>query len=310
MLEVNQLYKQYGTIKAVQELSFTIKTGEVVGLLGANGAGKSTTMNMLCGCLPPSGGSVHCKGIDMIAKPIEAKRHIGYLPEIPPLYSDMTVTEQLRFAARLRGLERRQIPREIERVSDMTNICDMSRRMVKQLSKGYRQRVGMAQALIGKPEILVFDEPAAGLDPKQIKDIRELIKRLKEEHTIIISSHILAEIASVCSRLLIMNRGELLTDSSPEDLSREYGDTNKIRILSKGNEEMIVSALNGLDGLKDFSLRQSPRPGLWDIELEPEQNRDIRTELFFRFADKSCPIIEMKSGEASLEELFLRLTTQ
>ncbi len=309
MLKADRLTKWYGNVLSADSLDFIIEAGEVVGLLGANGAGKSTTMNMLSGCMPPSSGSVSISGIDMLQHPLEARRLIGYLPEIPPLYPDMKVEEQLAFAASLRSVEKRERKREIERVCELTNITDMRRRMVKQLSKGYRQRVGMAQALIGSPQLLIFDEPTAGLDPKQILDIRKLIGNLKKEHTIIISSHILAEISSVCSRLLIMKEGKIVADSSPEELGRAHSGGQQIEARVRGTEEAIRKAIVSINGVLSVGISESPEPGFSDLFIVSEKECDIREQLFNALALASCPAVSLRTSRPSLEEMFIRLTT-
>jgi ABC-2 type transport system ATP-binding protein len=292
----------------VDSLNFSIARGEVVGLLGANGAGKSTTMNMLTGCIPPSSGEVVVSGCSMAEDPIQAKRHIGYLPEIPPLYVDMTVNEQLVFAAQLRSLDKNLRRAELDRVCELANITDMRRRMIKQLSKGYRQRVGLAQALIGSPELLILDEPTAGLDPRQIIDMRQLIQRLRERHTIIISSHILAEIASVCTRLLIMKNGRLVADSSPEQLGNAHAGSNQLALRIKGNPGQVRTVLASIQGILEIRLDHSPEPGYSDVLVGMEDGRDLRERLFFALAEASCPAVMIKPATPTLEEIFIRLT--
>ncbi len=312
MLTASRLTKQYGNVISANSLDFTIQKGEVVGLLGANGAGKSTTMNMLTGCIPPSSGEVIVFGSNMGEDPIQAKRHIGYLPEIPPLYADMSVNEQLMFVAQLRSLGKGQRNSEIDRVCELVNITDMRKRMIKQLSKGYRQRVGMAQALIGSPQLLILDEPTAGLDPKQIMDMRQLILSLKEQHTIIISSHILAEISSVCTRLLIMKNGKLVADSSPEQLGNAHAGGNQLALRIKGSTQRVRTVLATVRGIPELQVEESPEPGYSDavVSLEGglETGMDIRETIFFALAGASCPAVMIKSTKPTLEEIFIRLT--
>ncbi len=308
MLSALNLTKQYGNVLSADSLTFTIEKGEVVGLLGANGAGKSTTMNMITGCIPPSSGTVMVFGHDLHQDPIPAKRHIGYLPEIPPLYTDMTVTEQLRFACALRSVTKSARRSEVDRVCELVNIGDMRKRMIRQLSKGYRQRVGMAQALVGSPELLIFDEPTAGLDPKQIIDIRQLILKLKESHTIILSSHILAEITSVCTRLLIMKGGKLVADSTPEQLGNAHAGGNQVELRVKGGEEQVRPLLAAIPGVAEFILEASPEPGCVDVLVTAQQGKDLREAIFLALAAASCPAVMMRPAKPTLEEIFIRLT--
>lgn len=312
MLTATKLTKRYGNAISVDSLAFTIEKGEVVGLLGANGAGKSTTMNMLTGCIPPTSGEVVVSGHSMAEDPIRAKRHIGYLPEIPPLYADLSVNEQLMFVAQLRSLDKSLQSGELDRVCELANITDMRKRMIKQLSKGYRQRVGMAQALIGSPQLLILDEPTAGLDPKQIIDMRQLILSLKDQHTIIISSHILAEISSVCTRLLIMKNGKLVADSSPEQLGNTHAGGNQLAMRIKGSTQQIQTALATVQGITEILVDDSPEPGYSDAVVSLEGNLeaglDIREAIFFALAGVSCPAVMIKSTKPTLEEIFIRLT--
>ena len=308
MLTATNLTKQYGSLVSADSLNFTIEKGEVVGLLGANGAGKSTTMNMITGCMPPSSGTVTVFGQDIHEEPISAKRHIGYLPEIPPLYTDMTVTEQLMFACALRAVEKSVRKSEIDRVCELVNIGDMRRRMIKQLSKGYRQRVGMAQALVGSPELLILDEPTAGLDPKQIIDIRQLILKLKERHTIILSSHILAEITSVCTRLLIMKGGKLVADSTPEQLGNAHGGGNQLELRVRGSAEAVRPVIAAIPGIAELQVEESPEPGCVDVLVTAGEGIDLREALFFALAAASCPAVMMKPAKPTLEEIFIKLT--
>jgi ABC-2 type transport system ATP-binding protein len=326
MLTASKLTKRYGNVISADSLDFTIDKGEIVGLLGANGAGKSTTMNMLTGCIPPSSGEVVVFGSNMAEDPIQAKRHIGYLPEIPPLYADMSVNEQLMFVAQLRSLDKNLRRSELDRVCELANITDMRKRMIKQLSKGYRQRVGLAQAMIGSPQLLILDEPTAGLDPRQIMDMRQLILSLKDQHTIIISSHILAEISSVCTRLLIMKNGKLVADSSPERLGNAHEGGNQLALRIKGSPQRIRAALETVQGITELKIDDSPEPGYTDalVSLEggPETGvdvketgvafgktgDDIRESIFFALASASCPAVMIKSTKPTLEEIFIRLT--
>ena len=308
MLTATNLTKQYGGFLSADSLSFTIGKGEVVGLLGANGAGKSTTMNMLTGCLSPSSGTVTVCGHNLLDDPRSAKRHVGYLPEIPPLYTDMTVYEQLLFAARLRSVKSTQRESEIDRVCELTNITDVRKRLITQLSKGYRQRVGLAQSLIGSPQLLVLDEPTAGLDPKQILDMRNLILVLKEKHTLLISSHILAEIASVCTRLLILKKGKLVADATPQQLGDAFAGGNQLELRVKGTTERVLAVLAPLPGITQVRAQASPQPGYADVSLLAPPDPQWRAELFMALAQAACPAIMIKPANPTLEDVFIELT--
>jgi ABC-2 type transport system ATP-binding protein len=322
MLTATRLTKRYGNIISADSLDFTIEKGEIVGLLGANGAGKSTTMNMLSGCIPPSSGEVVVFGSNMAEDPIQAKRHIGYLPEIPPLYADMSVNEQLTFVAQLRSLGKSACRAELDRVCELANITDMRKRMIKQLSKGYRQRVGMAQAMIGSPPLLILDEPTAGLDPKQILDMRQLILSLKDRHTIIISSHILAEISTVCTRLLILKSGKLVADSSPEQLGNAHAGGNQLALRIKGSTQRVRMVLAAVKGVSELLVEDSPEPGYTDATISMSSSLDIpdgslgnkdgsidiREAIFFALAEAACPAVMIKSTKPTLEDIFIRLT--
>ncbi|MEO8408967.1 MAG: ABC transporter ATP-binding protein [Propionivibrio sp.] len=307
MLTATDLSKRYGSFIAADALTFTIGKGEVIGLLGTNGAGKSTTMNLLTGCLPPSSGTVTICGHNLHDEPLRAKRHIGYLPEIPPLYMDMSVDEQLTFAARLRRVDKTLLRAEIDRVCELANVTDVRRRLIEQLSKGYRQRVGLAQALVGSPELLILDEPTAGLDPKQILDMRELIATLRERHTIVISSHILAEIASLCSRLLILKQGRLVADATPEQLGQAHGG-GQLQVRVKASVERAREVVAAVSGVTDLQAHASPEAGYADVLVGGLDNSEQRAALSMALAQAGCPAVMIKPAGATLEEVFIRLT--
>ncbi len=307
MIEVRGLTKRYGQKTAVDGLSFTIERGQVVGFLGPNGAGKSTTMNMITGYLCASAGSAHVDGIDMLENPRAAKRKIGYLPEIPPVYPDLTVEEQLRFAYRLRGLSG-NMSHAVAEACAMTRIGDVRKRLIKNLSKGYRQRVGLAQALLGAPDVLILDEPTVGLDPKQIMEIRDVIRNLGKKHTIILSSHILSEISAVCSRVLVLRSGKLVADDSPEHLAEIMSGGRRLKARIAGPQAEVLQTLRGLLGVRGCESDQSPEEGAFDYTIEAEERVDIRKPLFFELAQKGFPILQLGSAELSLEEIFLQLT--
>ena len=307
VLVATSLGKCYGDTASVDGVGFTIGQGDVVGLLGANGAGKSTLMNMLTGCLSPSGGAVSVCGHDMSVAPREAKRQIGYLPEIPPLYLDMQVREQLAFAADLRSVAKTARQAEIDRVCVLTDISDVRPRLIRQLSKGYRQRVGLAQALIASPPLLILDEPTAGLDPKQIMDFRALITTLGRQHTILISSHILTEITSVCTRLFVMRKGRLVADSTPAQLANAHEGGQQIELRVSGNQEPIRAALAGVGGAQLLELNASVEAGCWDASVAIDTDCDPRAAISMALAQAGCPVLMMRPAKATLEDVFMRL---
>lgn len=308
MIEVTNLVKRYGDHTAVDHLSFHIEKGKIYGFLGPNGAGKSTTMNMITGYIASTEGKVVIDGHDILEEPEEAKKCIGYLPEQPPLYFDMTVLEYMKFAADLKKIPRKERESMIEEVMDMVKITDMKNRLIKNLSKGYRQRVGLAQAILGYPEVIILDEPTVGLDPKQIIEIRSLIKELKKKHTVILSSHILSEVSAVCDYVLIISHGRLVASDTPDNLSRLAEGSNTLNMLIKGEKEMIENGLKEIDKVKETELGSNEEEGVWNVSVSTEEQEDIREEVFLKMAELHCPILEMKSKKVSLEEIFLELT--
>lgn len=308
MIEVTNLVKRYGDHTAVDHLSFQIEKGKIYGFLGPNGAGKSTTMNMITGYIASTEGKVIIDGHDILEEPEEAKKCIGYLPEQPPLYFDMTVLEYMKFAADLKKISRKERESMIEEVMDMVKITDMKNRLIKNLSKGYRQRVGLAQAILGYPEVIILDEPTVGLDPKQIIEIRSLIKELKKKHTVILSSHILSEVSAVCDYVLIVSHGRLVASDTPDNLSRLAEGSNTLNMLIKGEKELIENGLKEIDKVKETELGFNEEEGVWNVSVSTEEQEDIREEVFLKMAELHCPILEMKSKKVSLEEIFLELT--
>jgi ABC-2 type transport system ATP-binding protein len=315
MVEVSNLVRHYGTHVAVDHASFTIKKGEIVGFLGPNGAGKSTTMNILTGYLSATEGTVQIGGVDIVEHAAETKKKIGYLPENPPLYPDMTVGEYLSFVGEIKNIPKIEKKDKISAIMETVGISDVSGRLIKNLSRGYKQRVGLAQAMIGDPEILVLDEPTAGLDPKQILEIRELIAGLGKEHTIILSSHILPEVSAVCKRVLIMNRGGIVADDTPENLARRILGGSRILLRVDGSVGAVKSALQGIPSVQSLEFRESPESGTCELiaaasnETEATDT-DIRRDLFHALSKASLPILLMRSQDMSLEEIFLNLTTK
>lgn len=306
MIEVRHLTKRYGAHLAVDDLSFTVEAGKIYGLLGPNGAGKSTTMNIITGCLAASEGEVIVNGHDIFEEPVAAKKCVGYLPEIPPVYTDMTVDEYLRFIAEAKDVPAKARKAQLEEIVESTGLTDVRGRLINNLSKGYRQRVGIAQALVGNPEIVILDEPTVGLDPKQIIEIRDLIRTLGQKHTVILSSHILSEVSAVCDSVMIIAHGKLVANGTPEELTRLFAGDQEIHMEFKGGEGAVRSALGALNNaaVADIVCEN----GVTRATLRPENGADIREAVFRACAKADLPILEMHTEQASLEEIFLELT--
>lgn len=306
MIEVQNLTKHYGDKKAVNGISFTANDGEILGFLGPNGAGKSTTMNMLTGYISSTGGKALIDGVDILENPIKAKRNIGYLPELPPLYMDMTVKEYLNF---IYDLKKCKLPR----VSHLKDICGLVKidhvynRLIRNLSKGYRQRVGLAQALVGNPPVLILDEPTVGLDPSQIIEIRTLIKKLGKNHTVILSSHILSEVQAVCDKIIVINEGRIVADDTETALSDKLTGAHILTAKIEGDVETVQKLTLSIEGV-EVCKEINERDGVHEYRIESDEGVDIRRELFKKMANADCPILELKSAEMSLEDIFLKLT--
>lgn len=310
MIEVKNLVKRYGNHAAVNDLSFTVETGKVVGFLGPNGAGKSTTMNMITGYIAPTEGEVLIDGIDIMDEPELAKKNIGYLPEIPPLYPDLKVREYLSFVAELKKVSKKDRDIEVHKIMSKTKTLDVSERLIKHLSKGYKQRVGLAGAMMGNPDILILDEPTVGLDPSQIIEMRELIRELSKNHTVLLSSHIMQEISAVCDEIIIINEGKMITKDTPENITKKMVDTNGVHVVVKGDKTKLKEALRTISGIKNVSYDNDK-----DIEEDTTgltiycaEDEDIRVDLFYALAKAECPLIEMNKLDTSLEDAFLALT--
>lgn len=308
MIEVRNLVKKYGSHMAVNHLNFTIEKGKIYGFLGPNGAGKSTTMNMITGYIASTEGEILIDGHNILEEPEEAKKKIGYLPEIPPLYVDMTVSEYLKFVAELKSIPKEKRSGNINEVMSTTKLQSVKDRLIKNLSKGYRQRVGLAQALLGYPEIIILDEPTVGLDPKQIIEIRDLIKSLGNKHTVILSSHILSEVSAVCDHVLIIDKGKLVASDTPENLSKVMAGANSLELTVKGKEEVIRKALDMVENIEELVYHQSMIKDACDFTVKIAGNQDVRENIFFALAEVKCPILKMQSSNMSLEEVFLKLT--
>lgn len=309
MISVKNLTKKYGNITALDNVSFSVKKGEVVGFLGPNGAGKSTAMNIITGYLSSTSGSVKIDDFDILDEPTQAKKRIGYLPEIPPLYPDMTVNEYLDFIYELKGATQKK-KAHFNEICELTRITAVRGRLIKNLSKGYRQRVGIAQTLVGNPPVLILDEPTVGLDPKQIIEMRTLIKKLGEHHTVILSSHILSEVQAVCGRIIVLNNGKLVADDRAEQLGQNLGSGSSIVLRAAGADKDIQALLNSVKSVKYFSKSESPSDGVQEYSVTLNSAENAREEIFFAFAAKRVPIIEMKTAEYSLEDVFMSLVNK
>lgn len=306
MIEVKNLVKKYGDHTAVDHLSFTVEKGQIYGFLGPNGAGKSTTMNIMTGYLGATDGEVLINGHDILKEPEAAKKSIGYLPELPPLYMDMTVMEYLKFSAELKKIKKEDREAEIEKALKLVKLADVQDRLIKSLSKGYKQRVGLAQAILGFPEIIILDEPTVGLDPKQIIEIRELIRELAKEHTVILSSHILAEIREVCDYIMIISKGKLVASDTPEHLEELMNGSDTIHIETRAEEETVREILSGLEDIEDVTYIQENE--ILKAEVKTKERKDIREAIFSAFAEAQCPLLTLQKTTVSLEEVFLELT--
>ena len=307
MIEVKNLVKKYGNHTAVDHLNFTIEEGHVYGFLGPNGAGKSTTMNIMTGYLGATEGEVLINGHDILKEPEEAKKQIGYLPELPPLYMEMTVREYLEFVAELKGIAKNKREESINEVEKMVKIWEVENRLIRNLSKGYRQRVGLAQAVLGFPKIIILDEPSVGLDPKQIIEIRELIRQLAKKHTVILSSHILAEVREVCDYILIISKGKLVASDTPDNLERNLGDSDLIEIETKASPDEVRRILETVDGIRSISTKYLENGITW-AQIQEKKNTDIREKVFQAFAQNHQPLLKLNPLQVSLEDVFMELT--
>lgn len=308
MIEISNLVKKYGDHVAVDNLSLTIEPGKIYGLLGPNGAGKSTTMNILTGYIGATSGTVKINGYDILNQPEEAKKCVGYLPELPPLYMDMTVAEYLKFVAELKKIEKMKRKEMINDAMEMTGVSDVSERLIKNLSKGYRQRVGFAQAVLGYPQIIILDEPTVGLDPKQIIEIRELIKKLGENHTVILSSHILTEISAVCDHVFIISKGKLVASDATENLINLMSTEQNIDIIAKCDEAVARQVIENVSDVKEVKFEQPEEDDTVKFVVRAQKGCDIREGLFKAFCDRNITLLEMHSAVKSLEDVFLELT--
>lgn len=307
MIEVKNLTKRYGKHLAVDDLSLTVEKGQIYGFLGPNGAGKSTTMNIMTGYLGATSGEVLINGHDILREPQEAKKCIGYLPEQLPLYMEMTVWEYLNFAAELKKIPKDEVKKQIEKVAKLTRLEEVQNRLIHNLSKGYKQRVGLAQAILGFPEIIILDEPTVGLDPKQIIEIRELIRTLAKNHTVILSSHILAEVREVCDYIMIIAKGKLVASDTPENLENLMSGTGHVELEAKTSMEKARAILKEIPQISKAEYQEETKESV-TVRIESEGQSDIREQLFFAFAKEGIPLLTLKLNKSTLEDIFLELT--
>lgn len=310
MIEVDQLTKRYGSVKAIDNVSFRVEKGEILGFLGPNGAGKTTTMRILTCFLPATEGTARVAGFDVFNQPMEVKRRIGYLPENPPLYNEMTVDSYLDFVARIKGVDSGDRKKRIGEVKEKVSIEDYSQTLIKNLSKGYKQRVGLAQALVHDPEVLILDEPTVGLDPNQIIEVRELIKSLSGNHTIILSTHILPEVSMTCQRVVIIANGKIAAVDTPENLTRQLQGSDRIYVEAAGPEESITGKIKEIDGVLRVESHKLDSSDAFSYSVETELRKDVRGRLARKIVEGGFDLLEMRTMSMSLEEVFLQLTTK
>jgi len=310
VIEVEQLTKRYGSVKAIDNVSFRVEKGEILGFLGPNGAGKTTTMRILTCFLPATEGTARVAGFDVFNQPMEVKRRIGYLPENPPLYNEMTVDSYLDFVARIKGVESTDRKKRIDEVKDKVSIQEYSRTLIKNLSKGYKQRVGLAQALVHDPEVLILDEPTVGLDPNQIIEVRQLIKSLSGNHTIILSTHILPEVSMTCQRVVIIAEGKIAAVDTPENLTRQLQGSDRIYVEATGPEESITGKIKEIDGVLRVESHKLDGSDAYSYSVETELKKDVRGRLARQIVESGFDLLELRTISMSLEEVFLQLTTK
>ena len=307
MIEVKNITKKYGSFTAVDNISFKIEEGEIIGLLGPNGAGKSTTMNMITGYIEPTEGEIIVNGYDISKKPKKAKAQIGYMPEGVPLYSDLTVKEFVTYMAELKKVDRKTRKEKVEKIIEQTGLKDVEKKLTRNLSRGYKQRVSMAGALVGEPKILILDEPTVGLDPKQITEIRELIKELGKTHTIIFSSHILSEVSQICNKVIIINKGKIVAIDTPENLEKKVNNNNTVYVTVEDLEQKMDSIKDKIEEIKDVKLVKENEDGTKQYVIEANGDTDLRKVIFSEFAKENITIFEMKKADITLEDAFMQL---
>ena len=307
MIELKNVTKKYGKVVAVDDMSFSIDEGEIVGLLGPNGAGKSTTMNMITGFIEQTSGEILIDGYDILRKPKKAKKEIGYMPEGVPLYTDLTVKEFVTYMAEIKKVERKTRKEKVQKIIEQTGLKDVEKKLIKNLSRGYKQRVSMAGALVGEPKILILDEPTVGLDPKQITEIRNLIKELGKKHTIILSSHILSEVSQICNKVVIINKGKIVAIDTPENLENRVANKNFVYVTVEDPENKVKNIKEKIKEIKSIKILQENEDGTKQYIIEAEGDIDLRKIIFTEFAKENIPIFEMKRADTTLEEAFMKL---
>lgn len=307
MIEVKHVTKRYGKAVAVEDISFSIKEGEIVGLLGPNGAGKSTTMNMITGFIEPTEGEIIIDGNDILKKPKKAKKQIGYMPEGVPLYTDLTVKEFVQYMAEIKQVDKKTIKEKVNEIIEQTGLKDVEKKLIKNLSRGYKQRVSMAGALVGTPKILILDEPTVGLDPKQITEIRNLIKELGKKHTIILSSHILSEVSQICNKVIIINKGKIIAIDTPENLENKVTNKNCVYVTIEDTENKVNQIKNKIKDIKKIELVAENEDGTKQYMIEAQGEVDLRKTIFSEFAKENITIFELKKADNTLEDAFMKL---
>ena len=307
MIKLENVTKNYGKFEALKGISFEIKEGEIVGLLGPNGAGKSTTMNIITGFIEQTSGTVTIDGNDILKKPKKAKKLIGYMPEGVPLYSDLTVKEFIKYMAELKGVPRKEIKEKVEKALEDAGLVEVQNKLTRNLSRGYKQRVSLAGTLVSNPKVLILDEPTVGLDPKQVAEIREVIKKLGKKHTVILSSHILSEVSQICNRVIIINKGQIVAVDTPENLEKKVTKKNLTYITVEDEENKVLSMKEKIEGIKEIKLEKVNEDGTKQYSIEAKEGLDIRKTLFSGFAKENITIFEMKQADASLEDAFMKL---
>lgn len=307
MIEVKNITKKYGNFTAVDNINFKIEEGEIIGLLGPNGAGKSTTMNMITGYIEPTEGEIIVNGYDISKKPKKAKAQIGYMPEGVPLYSDLTVKEFVTYMAELKKVDRKTRKEKVEKIIEQTGLKDVEKKLTRNLSRGYKQRVSMAGALVGEPKILILDEPTVGLDPKQITEIRALIKELGKTHTVILSSHILSEVSQICNKVIIINKGKIVAIDTPENLEKKVESNNTTYVTVEDTENKMETIKEKIPEIKEIKLIKENEDGTKQYVLESEKDVDLRKIVFNEFTKENITIFEMKKADTTLEDAFMKL---
>ena len=314
MIEVEHLIKSYGQARAVNDISFKVEKGEILGFLGPNGAGKTTTMRILTGYLPATGGTARIAGFDVFEQSMEVRKRIGYLPETPPLYTDMTVEEYLSFVARIKGVATADIPKRVEESMRMTNVLDRRKDLIKKLSRGYRQRVGISQAIVHNPDVVILDEPTVGLDPNQIKEVRNLIRGLAGDHTIILSTHILPEVEMTCDRVAIINKGKIVAIDTTENLTNQLKGGERVRITVRRSgdetEARLNKSISRIEGITSVEIAGDENASLLTATIESTQGLDLRSQIASGIVTSGIDLLELRAVSLSLEDIFMQLTTE